>query len=160
MECIFLSWYATQGRVLPIRIWIPAGKKATEPWFRKFFGRHHDFVDRYEISISQMTKDIFPLSWQQIHYYIGCDWHRLRLYTFFVYWVIQRVPLVEQELLALPEHLNSPLYFWVRVTLDLVFSIVLCVLCFFRFPFLFAMVLPVFWFNYFCLSLWYLRIFV
>ena len=29
---------------------------------RKFFGRHHDLVDRYEISISQMTMDIIRLS--------------------------------------------------------------------------------------------------
>ena len=28
----------------------------------KFFGRHHDLVDRYEIFISQMTMDIIPLS--------------------------------------------------------------------------------------------------
>ena len=29
---------------------------------RKFFGRHHDLVDRYEISISQMTIDISLMS--------------------------------------------------------------------------------------------------
>jgi hypothetical protein len=29
---------------------------------RKFYGRHHDLVDRYRISVSQMTTDIFNLS--------------------------------------------------------------------------------------------------
>jgi hypothetical protein len=27
-------------------------------WLRKFYSRHHDLIDRYEISISQMTMDI------------------------------------------------------------------------------------------------------
>ena len=29
---------------------------------RKFYSRHHDLVDRYEISVSQMTTDMFHLS--------------------------------------------------------------------------------------------------
>ena len=29
---------------------------------RKFYGRHHDLVDRYGISVSQMTTDIFHSS--------------------------------------------------------------------------------------------------
>ena len=29
---------------------------------RKFCGRHHDLVDRYRISASQMTTDMFHLS--------------------------------------------------------------------------------------------------
>ena len=29
---------------------------------RKFYGRHHDLVDRYRISLSQMTTDMFHLS--------------------------------------------------------------------------------------------------
>ena len=29
---------------------------------RKFYGRHHDLVDRYGISVSQMTTDVFHLS--------------------------------------------------------------------------------------------------
>jgi hypothetical protein len=29
---------------------------------RKFYGHHHDFVDRYVISVSQMTTDMFNLS--------------------------------------------------------------------------------------------------
>jgi len=30
--------------------------------FRKFYGRNHDLVDRYGISVSQMTTDMFHLS--------------------------------------------------------------------------------------------------
>ena len=67
----------------------------------------HDLVDRYEISISQMTMDIFRLSWIKIHSYTYCDHHRLWLNCDCDYWVTRRVPLVEQELLTLPEHLNS-----------------------------------------------------
>jgi hypothetical protein len=37
-------------------------RERLESSLRKFFGRHHDLVDRYEISISQMTMDIFRLS--------------------------------------------------------------------------------------------------
>ena len=29
---------------------------------RKFYGRHHDLVDRYGISVSQMTTDMLHLS--------------------------------------------------------------------------------------------------
>jgi hypothetical protein len=29
---------------------------------RKFDGRHHDFVNRYRTSVSQMIMDMFPLS--------------------------------------------------------------------------------------------------
>ena len=29
---------------------------------RKFYGRHHDLVDRYGISVSQLTTDMFYLS--------------------------------------------------------------------------------------------------
>jgi hypothetical protein len=31
-------------------------------WLRKFYGRHHDLVDRYGKSVSQMTTDMFHLS--------------------------------------------------------------------------------------------------
>ena len=29
---------------------------------RKFYGGHHDFVNRYGIAVSQMTRDVFCLS--------------------------------------------------------------------------------------------------
>jgi hypothetical protein len=46
-------------------------RKLLNQWFllvklksllRKFYSRHHDLVDRYEISVSQMTTDMFHLS--------------------------------------------------------------------------------------------------
>ena len=83
---------------------------------RKFYGRHHDLVDRYGISVSQMnvplvldTSRSFPHSW---------------FITGFVTILIRRVSLVEQELLILREHLSSPsVLSEVRVTQ----SLVLCV---------------------------------
>jgi hypothetical protein len=50
---------------------VAANKEATEPRVpfgkvevktSKFYGRHHDLVDRYGISVSQMTTDMFHLS--------------------------------------------------------------------------------------------------
>jgi hypothetical protein len=35
-------------------------EEATEP--RKIYGRHRELVDRYGISVSQMTTDMFHLS--------------------------------------------------------------------------------------------------
>ena len=64
-----------------------------------FFGRHHDLVDRYGISVSQMTTDIFNLSQP----FPG---------PFLIHGLSpglqRRVPLVVQELLSLPDDLNSP----------------------------------------------------
>jgi hypothetical protein len=77
---------------------------------RTFYGRHHDLVDGYEINVSQKTTDMFHLSFP-----------RSQLITGFVKRVTRRVPLVEQELPTLPEHLTSPLVFsGVRVTRSLV----------------------------------------
>ena len=82
---------------------------------RNFYGRHNDLVDRYGISVTNdhgyaplvvNTSRSFPHS---------------RLITGFVTRLTRRVPLVEQELLTLPEHLSSPPVFCgVRVTLSLV----------------------------------------
>ena len=56
-------------RMYPIEL--AANKEATEPSFllvklksshRKFYGRHHDLVDRYGIPVSQLTTDMFDLS--------------------------------------------------------------------------------------------------
>jgi hypothetical protein len=70
---------------------------------RKFYGRHHELVDRYGISASQMTTDMFHLS-------LG-----------FVTRLTRRLSLVEQELPTLPEHLSSPPVFSrVRVTQSLI----------------------------------------
>jgi hypothetical protein len=49
------------------RVMVAVNKEATEPRvklkssLRKFYGRHHDLVDRYGISVSQMTMNIFTI---------------------------------------------------------------------------------------------------
>jgi hypothetical protein len=35
---------------------------SSERYIEKKFGRHHDLVDHYEMSVSQMTMDMFHLS--------------------------------------------------------------------------------------------------
>ena len=83
---------------------------------RKFYGRHHDLVDRYGISVSQMTTDMFHLSVNTSRSFPH-SW----LITVFVTILTRWVSLVEQELLTLPEHLSSPPDFsGVRVTRSLV----------------------------------------
>jgi len=84
----------------------------------KFYGRHHDWVDHYGISVSDdhgyvplvvNTSRSFPRSW---------------LITGFVTRLTRRVSLVEQKLLTLPEHLSSPPVFSVvSVTRSLVLYI-------------------------------------
>ena len=81
---------------------------------------HHDLVDHYGISVSQMTTDMFPLSQKLPGPFLIHD------ITGFVTRSTRRVPLVKQELLTLPEHMSSPPVFsGVPVTR----SLVLCV-CF------------------------------
>jgi hypothetical protein len=81
---------------------------------RKFYGRHHELVNRYGISVSLVvnTSRSFPPSW---------------LITGFVTRLTRRVSLLEQELFTLPELLSSPplVFSGVRLTP----SLVLCV-CF------------------------------
>ena len=90
---------------------------------RKFCGRHHDLVNRYGISVSQMTTDNVPLVVSTSR-----SFPNSRLITGFVTRLTWRVPLVEQELFTLPEHLSSHLVFnGVRVTRSLVLYV-----CFFR----------------------------
>ena len=73
--------------------------------------------DTYGTSVSQMIREMntfqsFPHSW---------------LITGFVTRVTRQVPLVEQELPTLPEHLSSPLGFsGVRVARSFVFCIIFC----------------------------------
>ena len=92
---------------------------------RKIYGRHHDLVDRYGISVTNdhgyvplvvSTSRFFPHS---------------RFITGFVTRLTRRVPLVEQELINLPEHLSSPPVFSGFLLLDLqlyvyVLQIVVC----------------------------------
>jgi hypothetical protein len=85
---------------------------------RKFYGRHHDLVDRYWIFVINdhgyvplvvSTSRSFPHSW---------------LITGFVTRLTRRESLVEQELLTLPKHLSSPPVFsGVRITRYLVFCV-------------------------------------
>jgi hypothetical protein len=87
---------------------------------RQFYNRHHDLVNRFEISVSHTTTCV-PLvvstSWSFTH-----SW----LVTGFVTRVARRMPLLEQELLTIPEHLCSPLVFSGFCVSRSVF---LCVLC-------------------------------
>jgi hypothetical protein len=120
---------------------------------RKFYGRHHDLFNRYVISVTNdhgyvplvvNTSRFFPHSW---------------LITGFITRLARRVPLVEQELFTLLEHLSSPpVISGVRVTR----SFVLCVcfvdrcLSFCTFPFGHCVVCS-FSIYGFWLSLWYLQ---
>ena len=80
---------------------------------RKFYGRHHDLVDCYGIYVTNdygyvplvaNTSRSFPHLW---------------FITGFITRLTRRVPLVEQELLTLPEHLRSPQFLVGFVLLDL-----------------------------------------
>ena len=85
---------------------------------RKFYGRHHDLVDHYGISVSQMTMNMFHL------WYTSQSFPHSWLITGFVTRLTRRVPLVEQELLTFPEHLSSPPVFsGVRVNRSLILYI-------------------------------------
>ena len=65
--------------------------------------RKFDLVDRYGISVSQMTTDV------SLVVNTSRSFPHSRLITGFVTRLTQRVPLVEQELITLPEHiLNQP----------------------------------------------------
>ena len=89
---------------------VTANKEAIDQWFLldklksslwKFYGRHHDFVNRYGISesvprICSTCHKHFPVLSSCMTYHRVCN--RLT----------RRVPLVEQELLTLPDHLSSP----------------------------------------------------
>ena len=87
---------------------------------RRFYGRHLDLVDRYGISVSQVTTDMFHLS------STFRAFPHLWLVTESVTRFTRRVPLVEKELLILPEHLSSPP---VLSGVCVIRSLVLCV-CF------------------------------
>ena len=83
---------------------------------QKFYGCHHDLVDRYGISVSQLTTDMFHLSVNTSRSFPH-SWH----ITGFVTRLTLRMSLVEHKLLTLPEHLSSPPVFsGVRVTRSLV----------------------------------------
>jgi hypothetical protein len=81
----------------------------------EYYRRHHDLVDRYGISVTN-DHGYVPLVVNTSR-----SFPRSRLITGFVTRLTRRVPLVEQELLTLLEHLSSPPVFsGVRVTRSLV----------------------------------------
>jgi hypothetical protein len=76
-------------------------------WFRKIYGRHHDLVDHYGISVSQMTTDMFH--WRKYFPFLSS----FTTYYGIVARLTRCVPLVE--------HLSSLLVFsGVRVAWSLV----------------------------------------
>ena len=126
MEYIFqLIWYSRacgsyhdfldRGLLLTRKLldqWFLLGKLKSS--LRKFYGRHHVLVDCCGIYATKMNTDIF---------------HFLVLYSFMTYHTVctrltRRVPLVEHELLNLPEHMSSsPVFSGVRVTRYLVLCV-------------------------------------
>ena len=74
---------------------------------QKFYGRHHNLVDRYEISISQMTMDLLLFT-HMFSFLFRCqDMYRTSLYI----GVTWRVSCNNQELLTVHEYLSSPRFF-------------------------------------------------
>ena len=91
---------------------------------RKFCGRHHDLIERYK--------------------YLCHKW----LITGFVTRLTQQVPLVEQELLTLLEHLSSPPVFSrVRVTRSLALCVCFVDRCLSFCPFFFWPLCCLFFFD-------------
>ena len=93
----------------------------------KCFHCHHDLDNHDGITMSQMTTDMFRLSYWP---------YSLRI-TGIVARMIRRVPLVEQNMTTLPEHMISSMGFCgprVHVTQCLVFCVVFCISFFVLFP--------------------------
>ena len=96
---------------------------------RQFYGLHHDMVGGYGICFHKSQR---ICSTCRKHFSVlSQSW----LITELAPRLTWRVPLVEQELLTLPEHLSShPVFSWVRVTQSLVVCVcfVDCCLSFFN----------------------------
>ena len=117
---ISLSWYDIPELVVPIRIssvdrGLLLTRKLLNQGFllvmsksslRKFYGRHHDLVDRYGISVSQMTTDMLHLS-------------QTLPGLFLIHDLSPGLLLVAQERPILPEHPSSPPVLVGFVLLDL-----------------------------------------
>jgi hypothetical protein len=87
---------------------------------RTFNSRHHDLVNRYEISF---TYDHIYSTCRKHYRSFSYSW----LATGFVTKVIRRVSLVEQKMLTIPKHLCSPLVFSeFRVARSLLFCVLFC----------------------------------
>ena len=83
--------------------------------------RHYNLVNRYRISVLEMTT--ICSTWRK--HFVFFPYSLLN--TGFVTRVTRRVPLVEQELLTLPEHLiSSPDFNGVYVAQSLAWCVVFC----------------------------------
>ena len=60
---------------------------------KKFYGRHHDIVDKFGVSVSKMILDILETQWFQVWFSFAC-------FVTFTW----RVSVLSQEALTLPEH--------------------------------------------------------
>ena len=80
---------------------------------RKFYGRHHDLVERYGISVTN-DHGFVPLVVNTSRFFL-----RSRLITGFLTRLARWVLLVEQQLPTLPEQLSSPQFLGGFVLLDL-----------------------------------------
>ena len=121
---------------------------------RKIYGRHHDLVDYYGISVSQMDHGYVPLVVNTSRFFPH-SW----LITGFIARLTRRVSLVEQELVTIPEHLSSPPVFSrVRLTRSLVLYVSFVDRCFFGSTFSFGHCVVCSSSIYgFWLPLWYLQ---
>ena len=52
-------------------------------FLRKFYRRHHEFVDRYGITVSQMISEMFLMLWLQYPVLFTNMTYRIRLFTLF-----------------------------------------------------------------------------
>ena len=162
MECIFHSLFVTPGLVTYIstsidRARLSAQKLLNQGYvapklqssFLKFYGRHHDLVNRYDKTVSKMKEDLFT-------------WCPFLIQDFT--WATWRVSCRKQRRLTLPEHTR---FFGgiLVVHLYLVFGVV-CVLflscpccspefvSYCWFPFALNIPLVFLYFSYFYQSLW------
>jgi hypothetical protein len=78
-----------------------------------FYGRQHDLFDFNRIYVSQMTTGMFRLSQALPGSFLN------HVFTGFLSRLTKRVPLMQQELITLPEFTASPQVFVVFVLLDL-----------------------------------------
>ena len=95
------------------------------PYVRKFYSRHHDLV--YRLRNMCVTNDLKCHEYVPVAVITIRSFPNLSLITSLVTRITRWVPLVEKELLVLPEHMSSPLGFSaVSVAQYLVLCIMLC----------------------------------
>ena len=168
MEFISLRWNDIPELVVPIRmsLIVAANKEATEP--RVPFGKVEAITSNILRPPSWLGCPLWNICVTNDHGYVPLVTNtsrslpHSRFITGFVTRLTRRVPLVEQELLILPEHLSSPPVFsGVRVTRSLVLYVCfvdrclsLCTVSFGH-----CVVCSSSIYRLFCLPLWYLQTF-